>query len=87
MDENRLGASLFCSPHIESTCLSFSHVSSPLWHWDICETSSVVCPNYQGHAEEGHEPLVDVSFPDGSSLPSSLAAHLSYLEGSFFVNF
>ena len=32
-----------------------------------------------------HDPLVVINFPVGSSLDASLAAHLSFLGGTFFV--
>ena len=38
-----------------------------------------------GHAGESHDPLVAIIFTVGSSLAASLAAHLSCLEGDFFV--
>ena len=85
MSEIRIGADLFPSPQLEMTCLRFSHVSSPLWHWNMCEMSSVGCPQSLGHAVEGHYPLVAMTLPVGISLDASLASHLRCLQGAFFV--
>ena len=73
-----LGAALLCSPQLERTFFSLSHVSSPLWYWNMCGTSLQGCPQSLRNAGEGHDPLI-VIFLVGSSLAASLAAHLSYL--------
>ena len=45
----RLGDALLRSPQLERTCLSLSHISSPFWHWNMCETSSMGCTHSLGH--------------------------------------
>ena len=83
MAKIRLGASLFSFPQLERTCLSLSHVLSPLWHWNICETYSVGFPQYLGHAGEDHDTIVAITFPVDSYFAASMAAHISCLEGTF----
>ena len=51
----------------------------------MCGTSSEGFPQSIGHAGEGHDPLVSITFPVWSSLSESLAAHFSCLGGDFFV--
>ena len=53
----------------------------------MCVTSPVLCPQSLGHASEGHDLLVAVTLPVGSSLADSLAAHLSCLEDDFLLLF
>ena len=80
----RLGSDLFCSPQIERNFLRLSHISSPLWHCNMCETPLAGYPQSLGHVWEGHELLVAIDFPMGSSLGASLADHLRCLEGGFW---
>ena len=49
----------------------------------MCVTSPVLCPQSLGHASEGHDLIVAVTFPVGSSLADILPDHLSCLEGYF----
>ena len=67
------------------TFFRLSHVSFPLWHWNICWTSLAGFAHSLGHAREVHDALVDITFPVGSSLDAIMAAHLSCLVGAFFV--
>ena len=52
----------------------------------MCGTSLAGCPQYLAHDGYGHEPLVFITFPVGSSLAASLAVHLSCLKGYLFVS-
>ena len=81
----RLGDALFCNPQLESNCFSLSHVSPPLWQWDMCGTSLVGFPHSLWHDGEVHDTPVAIIFPVGSSLAESLDAHLICLEDAFFV--
>ena len=81
----RLGDALFHCPHRERTFKTFYHVSSHLWHWNMCGMSSAVFPYSLRHAGEGHDPLFAITFTLGGSLYDSLYSHLSCLEGTFFV--
>ena len=49
----------------------------------IWTTSSVVCPQFPGHAGVGQDTLVAVTFPAGSSSAASLTAHPRRREGDF----
>ena len=51
----------------------------------MCGMSLAGYPQSLGHAGEGYDPLVVITFPVGSSLDASLAAYLSCIEGAFFV--
>ena len=49
----------------------------------MCGTYSAGFPHSLGHAGDGHDSLVVITFPVGGSLDDSLAANLSCLEGFF----
>ena len=51
----------------------------------MCGASLVGCPHSLGRVGDGHDPLICINFPVGISLAASIAAHLSCLEGAFFV--
>ena len=51
----------------------------------MCGTFLAGFPQSLRHAGEGHDALVANVFTVGDSLAASLAAHLSCLEGAFFV--
>ena len=51
----------------------------------MCGTSSAGFSQSLGNAGKGHDPLFAITFPVGSSLDASMAAHLSCLVGAFFV--
>ena len=81
-----LGDALFFYPQLRRTFLVFSHILSPLWHWKMWGTSSVIFPQLLGHSFVGHDSFVAINFTIWSSLVASLIAHLSCRKEEFLVS-